>query len=367
MTRALSPASLVVQAARPIGDGEPIAPAPVFASTYRLTGAPDGERPGYGRMDNAGWEALETSLARLEGGQVLLFASGMAACVAALQPFLAQGDTLLMPSDGYYGVRRFALDQLRRYGVRVREVPTAVMAEVDLTDVRLLWLETPSNPGLDCCDIEALAVRARREGAKVVVDNTTPTPLGQTPLALGADIVVGADTKALAGHSDVLMGHVACKDPKDAETVRAWRTLSGSIPGPMATFLAHRGLATLDVRLERMCANADALARFLRRHRRVEAVRYPGLEDDPSHALARRQMRRFGSIVAVTFDATATARAFLDRTRLVTEATSFGGVHTMAEQRARWGGDDVPERFVRVSLGIEATDDLLADIEEALA
>jgi cystathionine gamma-lyase len=241
------------------------------------------------------------------------------------------------------------------------------MAEVDLAGCRLLWLETPSNPGLDVCDVAELAARAHAAGARVVVDNTTPTPLGQVPLALGADLVVSADTKAVAGHSDVLFGHVAARRAADAEAVREWRTLTGAVPGAMAAFLVHRGIATLDVRLERMSRNADRLARFLRGHPRVEALRYPGLEDDPSHALAARQMRGFGFLVGITFVDTATARAFLDRTALVREATSFGGVHTTAEQRSRWGGDDVPDRFVRLSAGLEAADDLLADVEEALA
>ncbi len=366
MPASLSPGSLVVEAARPPEDGDPLAPAAVFASTYRLVGEVGAGRPRYGRSDNAAWQALEAVLGRLEGGEATLFASGMAACVAALQPFLAPGDTLLMPSDGYYGVRNFA-GELERMGVRVRMEPTATMAAADLAGVRLLWLETPSNPGLDCCDIEALSARAHMAGAKVVVDNTTPTPLGQTPLRLGADITVSADTKAVAGHSDVLVGHVTCRDPEDAERVRGWRTLTGAIPGPMATFLAHRGLATLDVRLARMCANANAVARRLQAHPRVAEVRYPGLPDDPAHATAMRQMRNAGFVVGVTFVDEASARACLERTRLVTEATSFGGVHSVGEQRARWGGDAVPWCFVRLSFGIEAGDDLLADFEEALA
>jgi cystathionine gamma-lyase len=291
----------------------------------------------------------------------------MAASVAALQPFLAPGDLLVMAADGYYTTRRFAESVLARFGVEVRMVPTAAMAEVDLERCRLLWLETPSNPGLDCCDIAALAERAHRVGARVVVDNTTATPLGQTPLALGADLVVSADTKAVAGHSDVLFGHVAARRGADAEVVREWRTLTGAVPGSMTAFLVHRGLATLDVRLERMARNAERIARLLRGHSRVEGVRYPGLAEDPSHRLAAEQMRSFGFLVGITFADVATARAFLDRTRLIREATSFGGVHTTAEQRTRWGGDDVPERFVRLSAGLEAADDLLADIESALA
>jgi len=364
----LDPASLVVEADRERADGEPLAvPSPVFASTYRLAGEPSEGPPGYGRFHNPGWAELETLLGRLEGGAAVAFASGMAASVAALEPFLAAGDRLVMAADGYYATRRLAETVLARRGVEVRCVPTAAMDRAELTGCAMLWLETPSNPGLDVCDVAELAARAHAVGARVVVDNTTATPLGQTPLALGADLVVSADTKAVAGHSDVLFGHVAARAAADAATVREWRTLTGAVPGAMATFLVHRGLATLDVRLERMARNADRLARCLAAHPRVEAVRYPGLADDPSHALAARQMRGFGFLVGVTFVDRAAARAFLDGTRLVREATSFGGVHTMAEQRARWSGDDVPERFVRLSAGIEAAADLVADVERALA
>jgi len=365
--RDLAPASIVVEADRTHADGEPLGPSPVFASTYRLAGDPADKPPGYGRFDNPGWRALEALLARLEGGEVVTFASGMAASVAAVEPFLEAGDRLVMAADGYYTTRRFAETVLARRGVRVDFVATAAMASADLAGCRMLWLETPSNPGLDCCDIAALAERAHAAGARVAVDNTTATPLGQTPLALGADLVVSADTKAVAGHSDVLFGHVAASTPADAARVRDWRKLTGSVPGAMAAFLVHRGIATLDVRLERMCRNAERLARFLGGHTRVEAVRHPALPDDPAHAIARRQMRRFGFVVGVTFVDVAAARAFLERTRLIAEATSFGGVHTTAEQRTRWGGDDVPERFVRLSAGLEEADDLLADIEAALA
>ncbi len=359
-------ATLVVEADRRLDDGAPFAPSPVFASTYRLAGETVPEARAYGRFDNAGWEALEQLLGRLEGGASVVFPSGMAASVAALQPLVAPGDRIVLPSDGYYTTRWFAGRELARLGIEVREVPTAVMAEADLDGVRLVWVETPSNPGLDCCDISVMATRAHAAGAKLVVDNTTATPLGQRPLAHGADLVVSADTKALNGHSDVLYGHVACADPEDARRIREWRKLTGSIPGPMATFLVHRGLATLDVRLARMAENAAVIAARLARHPQIERVRYPGLADDPSHHVARRQMRSFGFLVGIWFADTAAARRFLDGTRLVAEATSFGGVHTTAEQRVRWGGDDVPARFVRLSVGIEAVGDLVGDIEEAL-
>ena len=368
MPDSLDLASLVVEADRERANGEPLAtPSPVFASTYRLAGDPAEGPPGYGRFHNPGWSELEALLGRLDGGEAVVFPSGMAASVAALEAFSAPGDRLVMAADGYYTTRRFALTVLAERGVRVELVDTAAMDAAELAGCRMLWLETPSNPGLDVCDVAALAARAHAAGARVVVDNTTPTPLGQTPLALGADLVVSADTKATAGHSDALFGHVTARRPADAATLRERRKLTGAVPGPMATFLVHRGLATLDVRLERMERNAARLAQLLAEHPKVEAVRYPGLASDPAHALAARQMRRFGFLVGVTFVDVATARAFLERTRLIAEATSFGGVHTTAEQRTRWGGDAVPERFVRLSAGIEATADLVADVERALS
>ncbi len=363
----LDPGSLILDPEGERPNGAPFAQSPVFASTYRLAGDPALEPMQYGRFANAGWQALEAVLGRLEGGEAVLFPSGMAAAVAALNPFLGPGDTVLLPSDGYYTVRVYAETMLVPWGLHVRTVPTAELEGADFAGVRLVWIETPSNPGLDCVDLDAVAARAHVAGALVVVDNTTATPLGQTPLALGADLVVSADTKAVNGHSDVLYGHVAARDAAHAARVRQWRTLSGSIPGPMETWLVQRGLMTLDVRLERASANALALARRLRDHPKVEAVRYPGLESDPAHLVARRQMRRFGGLVGITFADEATARAFLERSVLITEATSFGGVHSTAEQRSRWGHDPVPDRFVRLSVGIEPLADLLQDVERALA
>jgi cystathionine gamma-lyase len=198
------------------------------------------------------------------------------------------------------------------------------------------------------------------------LDNTLATPLGQQPLALGADFSVASDTKALCGHSDLLMGHVATADSEWAEKLRTWRKRTGAIPGPMETWLAHRSLGTLDVRLERMDASALTVARLLLEREDVEAVRYPGLPSDPSHALAKRQMRRFGPVVTFDLGSEARAERFLAEADLIWEATSFGGLHTTGERRARWGGDDVPEGFIRLSVGCEAAADLVADIERAL-
>lgn len=235
-----------------------------------------------------------------------------------------------------------------------------------LKGAKLLWLETPSNPGLDVCDVRRLVAAAHEAGALVAVDNTLATPLGQRPLELGADFSVASDTKGMTGHGDILLGHVTCKDPALSAGVRRWRKVVGAIPGPMESWLAHRSLSTVQLRVDRQCATALTLAEFLARRADVTGLRYPGLPGDPSHAIAVRQMRRFGSLVSFTLADKDTAERFLARLRLVDDATSFGSVRSSAERRARWGGDAVPEGFIRFSVGAEDPDDLLADVENAL-
>jgi cystathionine gamma-lyase len=200
----------------------------------------------------------------------------------------------------------------------------------------------------------------------VAVDNTFATPLGQRPLELGADLSVMSATKHLAGHSDLLLGYAAAGDAALAERLRGWRTETGAIAGPFEAWLAHRSLATLELRLERGCANAQALAQLLAGRRDVSALRYPGLRDDRAHELATRQMSRFGTVLCFDLGSRERAERFLGAARLVTESTSFGGVHSVAERRARWGGDEVPEGFIRLSAGCEDTADLLEDVEAAL-
>jgi cystathionine gamma-lyase len=346
--------------------GRPFLPGPVFAAPFHVSGDPAHADYGYGREGHPTWDAYERALAELEGGEAVLFASGMAACTAVLLTCLRPGGSLTMPSDCYMHVREVAEEYLEERGVNVTLLPTAELVPGALPErIDLLWLETPSNPGLDLCDIEALVAAAREREAVVAVDNTFATPLGQRPLALGADLSVTSATKHLCGHSDLLLGYVTARDPEQAEALRGWRSTTGSIAGPFETWLAHRSLATLDVRLERGEANALELARLL--EGRVSGLRYPGLSSDPAHELAKKQMSRFGTVLCFDLETRERAEAFLERARLVTDATSFGGVVTMAERRVRWGGDDVPEGFIRLSAGCEATEDLVADVEQALA
>jgi len=250
-------------------------------------------------------------------------------------------------------------------GVQVHLVPDAEVGR-HLDGATLGWLESPSNPKLDVCDIAAICVAAHAARVAVAVDNTTATPLGQQPLALGADYSVASDTKALTGHSDLVLGHVACGEASRAAAVRTWRASTGSVPGVFEAWLAHRSLMTLDLRLARQATNALALAQLLRAHEAVGEVRYPWLAGDPSYDIATRQMRRPIGLVSFTLVDEATAERFLAALKIVAVATSFGGLHSSAERRARWGGDDVAPGFIRFSCGGEDTADLLADVSQAL-
>jgi cystathionine gamma-lyase len=347
--------------------GQPTLPGPVFAAHFHLEGDPEGVDYVYGRDGNPTWTLYERALGELEGGPAVVFASGMAAASAVLVPLLGPGDALVAPADGYPAVRSLAGEHLSRRGVEVRFVTARERPpDAALAGAKLVWLETPSNPGLDTVDVAETARRAHAAGALVAVDNTLATPLGQLPLELGADFSVSSDSKHLSGHGDLILGHVAVAAAERADALVAWRTQTGAIPGPFETWLAHRSLATLELRLERQCATALALAERLLYRDDVADVRYPGLPGDRAHAVARRQMRRFGTVVCFTLESRERAERFLAACRLVTQATSFGGVRSSAERRARWGGDDVPEGFVRFSVGCETPEDLLADVERGL-
>lgn len=345
--------------------GDLVAPPIVPASVYALPGEPTGKHQ-YGRWSNPTWSALEDALAALEAAETVVFPSGMAAIAALLFSQVRRGDRILLPSDGYYTTRALAEKFLVPLGVELATCPTAEYDGRDFTGLKLVWIETPSNPCLDICDLRAVVAQAKAAGALVVVDNTTATPLGQRPLDLGADAVVSADTKAVSGHSDNLMGHVSSRDAALMAAVRDWRKISGAIPGAFEAWLCHRGLQTLEVRFARMCGTAEALAERLAHEAGVSAVRYPGLADHPGHAIARAQMRHFGFLIGVTFATKAKAEQFITACRFVRPATSFGGVHSSAERRARWG-DQVAEGFVRLSVGCEPLEPLWADMKRALA
>ena len=345
VTRAWGPSTRAAHAGLPAPEqGAPFLPGPALGAPFHLAGEV-GDVSGYNRDGNPTWVLYERALAELEGADVVVFSSGMAAVHAALETTVRPGDVLVAPSDGYPGIRAIARDHLEPRGIEVRLVPTDDAAVRDaLPGATAVFLESPSNPALDVLDIAAIA---RDTGALVAVDNTLAGPLHQDVFALGADLSINSATKYLTGHSDINMGYVATRD---TEALREWRTVTGAIPGPFETWLAHRSLATYPLRLERQLSNARALAQMLSERAEVSDVRYPGL----------------GAVVSFTLASAAAAQRFLGACELVIEATSFGGLHSSAERRARWGTDDIAEGFIRFSCGIEDTEDLLADVRRGL-
>ena len=279
----------------------------MFAAPFHLQGPADATRFSYQRYTNPTWENLEAAVGELEGGEALFFASGMAAVTAVAVSALRPGDVLVAPSDAYPGIRSIALEHLEPRGVEVRLVPTEEGAVREaLHGATMVWVESPSNPGLEMLDLVLLANEAHAAGATFVVDNTLAGPLRQRPLELGADVSVSSASKSLTGHSDLVLGYVAATDVEWVDALRSWRATTGAIPGAFEAWLAHRSLATLAVRLERQEANAAALVDALRLREDVEDVRWP----------------RVGSVLCFTLADADRAQAFLDATALVTEATS---------------------------------------------
>lgn len=367
MTRKPSINTLSINAgAPPTENGNPFRKGPEFASTFHLSGDVDTNTYQYGRFGQPTWSALEQAIADLEGGETIIFPSGMSAAAAILTSLSKPGQTILLPNDGYAPVRHYTEQYLVKFGVNLVTIATAEVDTFDFAGIDLALLETPSNPMLDTFDIRAAANKIHRNGGILAIDNTTLTFLGQQVLALGADITMSADTKALNGHSDVVFGHVSSNSTALCNSIRDWRKYSGNIPGPMETWLVHRSLSTLDVRLERMCNNAQIVAQALSEHPKVKALRYPGLTCDPSHKIAKLQQTLFGFIISFELNSKHAAETFLNACELVHEATSFGGVHSTAERRARWGADNIPDSVIRFSVGCERPEDLLADIHQAL-
>lgn len=349
------------------------------SSTYAQDGI-GGLRGGYeyGRSANPTRTALQTQLAALEGGRFgLSFASGLAAEDALLRAALVPGDTVLMGNDVYGGTHRLVDRVLGPWGVKLRIVDMtdteAVVASLQESPARLLWVETPSNPLMGIADIAELVRIGHEAGALVVVDNTFASPALQQPLLLGADVVVHSTTKYLGGHSDVVGGAVVTNDAALAEKLEFQQFAAGAISGPHDAFLTTRGLKTLAIRMERHSANAGLIAGFLDRHDAVDAVYYPGLEAHPGHAIAKAQMSGFGGMVSLALADGPTSRRFAESLELFTLAESLGGVESLvnypeAMTHASVRGTElaVPETVVRLSVGIETVDDLLADLEQAL-
>ncbi|HTY28320.1 MAG TPA: cystathionine gamma-lyase [Mycobacterium sp.] len=345
--------------------GRPVGPAPVPASAFHLSPDEGSESDTYGRASNPSWRQLESALAQLEGATTALnFGSGMAAVTAALRVVTRPGSVVVVPADGYYQVRRFAAESLAPLSITVCEATASeIYGAAEGADVVLA--ETPTNPGLDVVDLHRLAGICRRGGGRLLVDNTTATPLGQQPLSLGADLVVASATKALSGHSDLLAGYVAGSHPELMAALERERLLSGAILGSFEAWLVLRSIGSVGLRFARQCQNALALATALRGHPAVRSVRYPGLTEDPSYPVATAQMRKYGGLVCIELADASAVHDLARRSELLVASTSFGGLHTSVDRRARWG-DAVPAGLARISAGIEDTDDLVADVLAAL-
>jgi cystathionine gamma-lyase len=361
----------------PVVGGTELHHGPVFAAPYHAPGDPSGLAYTYARSHNPTWTELERVLAEMESAEgyearAEVFASGMAAIMAVFGSVLRPGDTIVGSANSYYTARMLLQEYFTTMGVKVHMVERMGMDAVErvtplLEGAKMLWIESPSNPEMDVCDIAALCKAAKRTGTLVAVDNTTPTALGQRPLELGADFSVASDTKSLSGHGDVLLGHVAVVDEGLFAKVDQWRTLTGGVLGPMEAWLALRSIPTLPLRMEKTCSNAQKIAEFLATRDEVERVMYPGLVTHPGHEIAARQMSYFGPVVSFVLKDKAAADTFLAKSKLLTEATSFGEVVTTAERRARWGGDAIEEGFIRLSAGCEEAEDLIEDMSRALS
>ena len=357
---------------------------PIYqTSTYAQTGINEHKGYDYARTDNPTRSALQAALAALEGGRYgLAFSSGMAA-IDTLLRLVAPGERVICGNDLYGGTFRLFDKVLAATGVRFTFVDTAnaaaVAAELSRAPARLVWLESPTNPTLRLADIAAISAAAHAAGAQVAVDNTFASPALQRPLALGADFAVHSTTKYIGGHSDVVGGAVVTDDAAAYERLKFLQNAVGAVPGPMDCFLTLRGIKTLALRLRAHCANATAVAQFLEDHPAVANVIYPGLESHPQYELARRQMAGPGGMVSFTLrGGEAAARALAARTRLFTLAESLGGVESLIElpaamTHASVGGAEalaagfaVPAGLVRLSVGIEHVDDLIADLRQAL-
>ncbi|GAB2599512.1 cystathionine gamma-synthase [Streptomyces capparidis] len=353
---------------------------PIYqVSTYKQDGV-GGLRGGYeySRSANPTRTALEENLAAVEGGRRgLAFASGLAAEDCLLRTVCSPGDHVVIPNDAYGGTFRLFAKVLERWGVRwsVADTsdPAAVRAAVT-EGTRLIWVETPSNPLLGITDIAALAEVAREAGVRLVVDNTFASPYLQQPLALGADVVVHSTTKYMGGHSDVVGGGLVTSDTELAEQLAYHQNAMGAVAGPFDAWLVLRGIKTLGVRMDRHCANAAKVAEFLAGHPRVERVYYPGLPEHPGHEVAAKQMRGFGGMVSFRVaGGEQEAVAVCDRARLFTLGESLGGVESLIEHPGRMthasvagSALEVPADLVRLSVGIEAVDDLIADLAQAI-
>ena len=369
---------------RAIHDGQEPDPAtgsvtvPIYqTSTFVQESVGETKGYDYARVSNPTRTALQICLASLEGAEHgVAFSSGLGA-TTTLMHLLNPGDRVVAVADVYGGVYRMFSQIYGPKGyefewVQADEMNTDLSAHLD-ERTRIVWLETPTNPLLNVVDIRAAADAAHEAGALVVVDNTFASPYLQQPLALGADVVLHSTTKYLGGHSDLIGGFLATNDPTVAERLYFLQKSLGAVPGPFDSWLVLRGLKTLAVRMRQHCVNAHSVAAFLERHRRVERVLYPGLPSHPGHRIAAHQMRDFGGMVSFLAESEEEAVALCARTKVFRLAESLGGVESLIEHPARMTHASTadapfaaPRNLVRLSVGLESAEDLIADLEVAL-
>jgi cystathionine gamma-synthase len=371
----MHPQTYAIHAGRSIDPAsKAVAPPIVLSTTFEH--APDStyERYIYSRYDNPNRAALEECVAGLENGAAgIAFASGMAAAMAVIHG-LKSGDHVIAPSDCYFAIRRLLTELYGAWGLEASFVDmsdlNAVQAAVRPT-TRLVWTETPSNPGLFLTDIAAVADIAHKAGAVCACDNTWATPLLQKPLDLGCDIALHSSTKYLAGHSDVLGGILLLKEQGALyERLKTYQKVSGAVPSPFDCWLVLRSISTLPQRVAAHCDNAEKVAQFLEAHPKIEKVHYPGSPSNRFHELAKRQMTRFGGMLSVEVKGGwDPAVALCGNVKLFTCATSLGAVESLIEHRAstEGAGSPTPHGLVRLSIGLEHPDDLIADLAQALA
>ncbi len=360
--RGLAPDSWLIAAGRPDGQGEPLNTPLIPASNFSGTSA-------YSRVDGTdSWRAFEEIVGGLESGDAVSYSSGMAA-VSAVFSLLAAGSRVTIPADCYHGVARLAEQgSARGHWTHTRLATTDTDGWIAaLEHPGLVWLESPSNPLLEIAELGRICRTPRHPDTLVAVDNTFSTPLGQNPLALGADLSVHAATKSIGGHSDLLMGVAVTSRPGLANRLRDVRMIGGATPGALESFLAIRGVRTLAVRRERAQFNAGLLAERLEQHPAVDRVRYPGLPSHPGHEIARTEMSGFGSVISFDVAGGDAADAVCAAIRLIGNATSLGGVDSTMERRAATGGQEhLPPGLIRLSVGIEDAEDLWSDLSGAL-
>ncbi|MEA2513630.1 MAG: cystathionine gamma-synthase [Thermomicrobiales bacterium] len=351
------------------GDG--VAPPIHLASTFVLPGDPGPGIPSYARGGSPAYDPLEVALARLEGGtDAVLFNAGIAAANAILDE-ARPGTAVVMPEDAYYGIKVRAQEVLPQRGVEVRLVDPNDLDALDqaLDGASFLWTETPTNPLLAVCDLEAIGRLAAERGVPWACDNTFATPILQRPLEYGAVAVMHSATKYIGGHSDLILGAAVCADRELAARLRTRRNTTGTQPDGFSSWLARRGLQTMPLRVRHQAAAALTLACRAQQHPAVDRVYYPGLPDDPGHEIAARQMDGgFGGIFSLLIKGGAsTAQAVVDAVKVWVPATSLGGVESLIERRARWAGETADPALLRLSVGLEDVEDLWRDLERALS